>query len=430
MRAAEEGHDVDERWNARVAPSPTRCCAGSPTRAGSSASAAAARTEATDGSHFASCASRPRRRGARRPRRRRPRARRALRHRLRGRAAPGRSRANRADQRLGLPIVAVDLPSGVDASTGEIAGAAVFADCTVTFHGVKVGLEVAPGRFHAGASGRGHRASSARETEHRLVTRDVLRLVPRRSEGDNKYTAGSVLVVGGAPGHDRRRMPRRRGRVPRRCRLRRRRAPEESLPVLEAAAARGGQASARRRRFRGSAERRGPLALGPGLGEGREALVRRLLTEATSPPSSTPTASASSSRSSAPHPRAHAARGRARAPARRASSWVATHRLEALRRAVERFGCVVLLKGADTLIGAPGPGVLVVSPGPPSLATAGTGDVLTGISPRSSPRASRHVRRGRRRGRAAARRDARAASGRPVAYDVIARLPEALDSSL
>src|SRR5262249_60837317 len=49
------------------------------------------------------------------------------------------------------PVVAVDLPSGVNASTGEIAGAVVDADVTVTMHAPKVGLAVAPGRFHAGA---------------------------------------------------------------------------------------------------------------------------------------------------------------------------------------------------------------------------------------------------------------------------------------
>ena len=59
--------------------------------------------------------------------------------------------ADRADRReRGVPVLSVDLPSGVDASTGEIAGAAVDADLTVTFHGAKVGLAVGPGRFHAG----------------------------------------------------------------------------------------------------------------------------------------------------------------------------------------------------------------------------------------------------------------------------------------
>ncbi len=60
------------------------------------------------------------------------------------------------------------------------------------------------------------------------------------------------------------------------------------------------------------------------------------------------------------------------------ASWVDAHRVAAVRRAVERFGCVVLLKGAGTLIAAPGAGVLVDG-GDPSLATAGTGDVLTGV---------------------------------------------------
>jgi NAD(P)H-hydrate epimerase len=63
----------------------------------------------------------------------------------------------------------------------------------------------------------------------------------------------------------------------------------------------------------------------------------------------------------------------------RESSWVAAHRLAGVTEAVERFGCVCLLKGADALIAAPGEGILVAASGPPSLATAGTGDVLTGV---------------------------------------------------
>jgi NAD(P)H-hydrate epimerase len=62
------------------------------------------------------------------------------------------------------------------------------------------------------------------------------------------------------------------------------------------------------------------------------------------------------------------------------SDWVSAHRLEAVRRGSERFGCVCLLKGADTLVAAPGRGVLVAAHGPPSLAAAGTGDVLTGVT--------------------------------------------------
>ena len=66
--------------------------------------------------------------------------------------APRDEAAQRIEElnRLGVPIVSVDLPSGVDASTGEVAGPSVHATRTVTFHGRKVGLAVAPGRFHAG----------------------------------------------------------------------------------------------------------------------------------------------------------------------------------------------------------------------------------------------------------------------------------------
>src|SRR5262249_45597106 len=62
------------------------------------------------------------------------------------------------------------------------------------------------------------------------------------------------------------------------------------------------------------------------------------------------------------------------------SGWIDAHRLEAVRRGAERYGCVCLLKGADTLVAKPGEGVLVAAHGPPSLASAGTGDVLTGVT--------------------------------------------------
>ena len=100
----------------------------------------------------------------------------------------------------GVPVLAVDIPSGVNASTGQVAGAAVQADVTVTMHGPKVGLAVAPGRFQAGEVAVGDIGLEPAETEHRLVTAEILAEVPRRAPGDNKYTAGHVLVVGGSRG--------------------------------------------------------------------------------------------------------------------------------------------------------------------------------------------------------------------------------------
>ena len=72
----------------------------------------------------------------------------------------------------GRPVIAVDLPSGVNADTGEIAGTAVRADVTVTMHARKVGLEVAPGRFHAGGSWCRHRARTARDRDATRHARD------------------------------------------------------------------------------------------------------------------------------------------------------------------------------------------------------------------------------------------------------------------
>src|SRR3954453_3851726 len=100
----------------------------------------------------------------------------------------------------GLPVVSVDLPSGVNASTGEVAGAAVNASLTVTFHASKVGLHVAPGRFHAGLVVVADIGLLRVETEVRRATPVLLQQVPIRGARDSKFTAGTVLVVGGAPG--------------------------------------------------------------------------------------------------------------------------------------------------------------------------------------------------------------------------------------
>ena len=292
----------------------------------------------------------------------------------------------------GKPVLSVDLPSGVDASTGEVAGAAVRADETVTFHGRKVGLVVAPGRFRVGDLHLADIGLEAKETEHRLVRVEVLRRVPRRREQDNKYTAGHVLVVGGSRGLT---------GAPSLTALAAMRAdagyvtvaaPESTLPVFEQRLieavkrplpdAGGVVAPGAADTVLELARKASAIALGPGLGRGagpRE-LVRRVLAEATLPvvvdadgldglePGEWP-----APRVLTPH------EGELARLLGRESSEVAAHRLASAREAAERFGCVVLLKGADTLVAAPGQGVLVSSLGLPSLATAGTGDVLTGV---------------------------------------------------
>ena len=124
------------------------------------------------------------------------------------------------------------------------------------------------------------------------------------------------------------------------------------------------------------------IALGPGLGRGpgpRE-LVRRVLAEAELPVAVDADALHELEPAAWPAPRVLTPHeGELARLLGRESQDVAAHRLASAREAADRFGCVVLLKGADTIVAAPGRGVLVSSLGLPSLATAGTGDVLTGI---------------------------------------------------
>jgi hydroxyethylthiazole kinase-like uncharacterized protein yjeF len=279
------------------------------------------------------------------------------------------------------PVLAVDLPSGVDASTGEVAGAAVDADATVTFHGRKVGLVVAPGRFHAGVVHVADIGLDAVETEHRLVTVGLLRSVPRRRETDNKYTAGHVLVVGGSPGLT---------GAPSLTSMAALRAdagyvtlaaPESTLPVFEQRLV-----EVVKRPLPDDltelAAKASALAVGPGLGRSDRArsIVRRALAEVRLPAVVDADALFGLEPGEWPAPRVLTPHeGELARLLGRDSKEIAAHRLAAVREATERFGCVVLLKGADTLVAAPGRGVLVSALGLPSLATAGTGDVLTGI---------------------------------------------------
>jgi len=280
----------------------------------------------------------------------------------------------------GVPVVSVDIPSGVDASTGEVPGAAVRAQVTVTMHGRKVGLVVAPGRFNAGEIEVADIGLSSADTEHRLVTDAILRLVPLRSEGDTKYTAGSVLVVGGSRGMT--------GAVCLAAEAAFRAdagyvavaVPKETLPVVETLLVEAVKAP--RERVDELAERASAFAVGPGLGRGDEEreLARRLLADLELPAVVDADALFELEVADWPAPRVltpHA--GELGRLLGEESTWVDAHRLEAVRRAVDRYRSIVLLKGPGTLVAAPGEGVLVCDAGTPALATAGTGDVLTGV---------------------------------------------------
>jgi hydroxyethylthiazole kinase-like uncharacterized protein yjeF len=351
------------------------------------------------------------------------------------------ARAIEAMNSSGKPVVAVDLPSGVNASTGEIAGASVNAAVTVTMHAPKVGLEVAPGRFRSGEVVVADIGLQHVPTRHCLVTAEILDAIPLRRADQNKYTAGTVLVVGGSRGLT---------GAPSLAAEAAFRAdagyvavavPASTLPVFEQRLLEAvklpcpeedGTISPRAvDPIAEFASKAGALALGPGLGRGHgpQEVVRRLLAEIDRPAvvdadglhelepfeRSAPTVLT-------PHEGELARLLGVR------SEWVAAHRLEAVQRGADTFRCVCLLKGADTLVAAPGEGVLVVSLGTPALATAGSGDVLTGIvaaflSKRVEPRKA-----------AAAAAAAQQLASRTlpqagaVASDVAAALPRVLDA--
>ena len=289
------------------------------------------------------------------------------------------------------PVVAVDVPSGVNASTGEVPGAAVRAAVTVTFGAAKVGLAVAPGRFHAGSVHVAPIGLRPAGHENALVPASALAEVPPKRADSTKYSAGSVLVVGGSRGLT---------GAPMLTALAAFRAdagyvavgaPESTLPVLEARLLEvvkrplpedaGGRLLPRSLdAILDAAEKADALALGPGLGrtEGTVELVRLLLEQLDLPL----VLDADALWELEPFTRA--------APtvltphsgelARLLGGQeVDVHRLDAVKRAAALFGSVVLLKGADTLVAAPRAGVLVCDYGTPALATAGSGDVLTGI---------------------------------------------------
>jgi NAD(P)H-hydrate epimerase len=293
----------------------------------------------------------------------------------------------------GRPVVAVDVPSGVNASTGEVPGVAVRASVTVTFGAAKLGLAIAPGRFHAGSVHVAPIGLRPRAHEHALVPASALLDIPRKHAESTKYSAGSVLIVGGSRGLT---------GAPMLAALAAQRAdagyvavaaPESSLPVIEArllevvkhALPEDASGKLLRRSVDGilaAAEKADAVAIGPGLGRSEQTveLVRLLLEQLDGPV----VLDADALWELEPFARAaptvltpHS--GELARLLGADAREIDAHRLDAARRASSLFGSVVLLKGADTIVASPREGVLVCDYGTPTLATAGSGDVLTGI---------------------------------------------------
>lgn len=343
----------------------------------------------------------------------------------------------------GAIVVATDLPSGVDADSGAVAGAAISADVTVTFGALKPGLLIDPGASHAGSVELvdiGVRPGSA-PAAMALQASDVAALLPapgaesdkyRRGvlgvlAGSHRYTGAAVLSVGGAirggagmvrlvsaaPAAD----------------LVRQHWPEAVITIIDEADPAATVTNAGRVQA---------WAAGPGLGTDDEAeallaavlgttlpvlvdadgltvLSRRKDLLARPPGAQTLIT---------PHA-GELARLLDRSPAD-----IEARRLDSVRAAATELGVTVLLKGSTTVVATPDPAepVLVNPTGTPWLATAGSGDVLTGLAgaliaqgvrPVSSAAAAAAYLHGLA-GRIAARHA-------PIgAADIIAALPDAI----
>jgi ADP-dependent NAD(P)H-hydrate dehydratase / NAD(P)H-hydrate epimerase len=296
-------------------------------------------------------------------------------------------------------VVAVDVPSGVDASSGRMEGAAVRADATVTFHAGKPGLYVAPGKRCAGevtVLDIGIPRGAPMEADVGLILPTVLAEAPRRGAASTKFSEGAVMVVGGsrgltgAPclaseaaaragaGYVTALIPESLNLV---FELRLLEAMTRPLPDRDGALGAGALEAALE-----AAPRADAVVLGPGLGRSEEtlefarALAPRLeaplLLDADGLNAHAGRLGDLAARETATVLTPHAGElGRLLGIESRA---VESDRLGHVREAAATAGAVIVLKGDDTLVAEPGGRVAVSAGAAPALATAGTGDVLSG----------------------------------------------------
>ena len=294
------------------------------------------------------------------------------------------------------PAVAVDIPSGIDGLTGEARGVAVRATSTVTFAARKPGIVFEPGRTHAGAvtvAAIGIDLGAAHDHAAVFGADDVKHLLAPRPATAHKWQSG-VYVVGGSRGMTGAPMfvshaAMRAGAgivwcgLPGATAARAASGSEvitKALPATDdglLAAIAADVVLAEIERFRA-------LAVGPGLGTDSEVqlAVRRIVAGAAVPLVLDADG-------------LNALEGRLAAlQARTAPTVITPHegeyrrltgkvvgpdRLAAARELAAASGAVVLLKGPGTVVAAPDGATAVNPTGDAALATAGSGDVLTGI---------------------------------------------------
>jgi NAD(P)H-hydrate epimerase len=311
---------------------------------------------------------------------------------------PARS-AIEAIGECGAPVVACDVASGVDASSGEVAGAALEADVTVSFQAAKLGHLIAPGKWHTGwlrVVPIGIPDGAPSEPAAGVIEPAVLELPPRRGARSTKFSSGQVTIAGGSRGLTGAVQMSSRAAIRAGAGYATVAVPADLEPIFEqgqpevmSVGCPGGDgclAPASLKALLRAFERAAAGVLGPGLGRdpGSIELAREALPAIAAPL----VLDADGLNAFAGELERIAAR---RAPIvltphagelgrllGRSAEEVGGHRLAAAREAAREAGAVVVLKGDDTIV-TDGERVAVNALSAPGLATAGTGDVLSGI---------------------------------------------------
>jgi len=296
-------------------------------------------------------------------------------------------------------VVATDIASGVNASTGEVEGKAVRAHVTVTFHAPKLGHWIAPGKEHTGklrVAPIGIPEGPPVEATAGVIGTRVLELAPHRAAGSTKFSSGQVVVVGGSRGLTGAVCLSALGAIRSGAGYATVAVPADLESIFEikltevmslgCASREGRLRPAASEQILGATERAASVVLGSGMGreQGTQRLARELTQRIRAPLVL-----------DADGLNAHAGRIESLADREgplvltphegemgrlldRDSSEIKAKRLESARETAERSGAIVLLKGDDSIV-ADGERVAVNAVSSPQLATAGTGDVLTGV---------------------------------------------------
>ena len=352
---------------------------------------------------------------------------------------------------LEVPVVAADIASGVDASTGEVARVSVLAGTTVTFAAAKPGHWIAPGKQQTGelhVVDVGIPPGAPVTADVGLMTARVHALVPTRQSAATKFSSGHVVVAGGSRGLTGApclvaEAAMRAGAgyvtalVPASLELvfetRLLEVMTRALPDDDGAHSPAGVEAALE-----AIQRAGALVLGPGAGRSAAAIefVRALaaradvalLLDADGLNAHAGALESLAGRAAPTILTPHA--GELARLLGRSSDAVGCARLRSAREAAQRANAVVVLKGDDTIVALPDGRAAVNGLAAPALATAGTGDVLSGIigaflAKRMDPFAAAcaGVRRHAAAGHVAA---AEHGPDGVIASDVIATLPRAL----